>query len=404
MYSNALSRQPSGNSALHSLHSHLSNTVVDYSPWMRQRPPPKSAGTATTTTAAVGLPPLHDERKCSGRCRHLRKEPTPERFAPENPAKIQWLTLQLHMYRTRIQSFIQRENDLKANNAKLRDTISNVEHSAHDTVAVNLRRFDQYHKTTSLVETKQNEEKQELLDIIDQERQTLANEVEMYENQILSLENQLGDCQQFLKQLKTYKDSEYPEKEQALQKLLKEIDETKLFSSEEVDELNRILEKQQEQHLENLRLTVAQLKEEQATAAFSDMHMSYLLVALDNDRMKEEIVIQEEKLRLLELECEHMRKLNGKLKREKSQAFDSRTLFPHVFRQNSMPICTPDMDIVIDFPERQTPLPVFYHLVFNLLFLFTCKFICYNNNNNNNTNNNNNNTHIGDATDDELRQ
>ncbi len=39
---------------------------------------------------------LREERKCSGRCRHLRKERTPERYAPENPAKIQWLTLQLH--------------------------------------------------------------------------------------------------------------------------------------------------------------------------------------------------------------------------------------------------------------------------------------------------------------------
>lgn len=48
------------------------------------------------------------------------------------------------MYRTRIQSFVQLENDLKAKNEKLRDTITNVEHSGHDTVAVNLRRFDQY--------------------------------------------------------------------------------------------------------------------------------------------------------------------------------------------------------------------------------------------------------------------
>jgi hypothetical protein len=40
---------------------------------------------------------LHEERKCSGRCRHLRnKDPTPDLAAPENPAKIQWLTLQLH--------------------------------------------------------------------------------------------------------------------------------------------------------------------------------------------------------------------------------------------------------------------------------------------------------------------
>ncbi len=33
-------------------------------------------------------------------------------------------------------------------------------------------------KTTKMVETKQTEEKQQLLDAIDQERQTLANEVE----------------------------------------------------------------------------------------------------------------------------------------------------------------------------------------------------------------------------------
>jgi hypothetical protein len=33
-------------------------------------------------------------------------------------------------------------------------------------------------KTTKMVETKQAEEKQQLLDAIDQERQTLANEVE----------------------------------------------------------------------------------------------------------------------------------------------------------------------------------------------------------------------------------
>ncbi len=48
------------------------------------------------------------------------------------------------MYRTRIQTFLQRENELKENNTKLRKTISNVENSAHDTVAVSLRRFDQY--------------------------------------------------------------------------------------------------------------------------------------------------------------------------------------------------------------------------------------------------------------------
>lgn len=34
---------------------------------------------------------------------------------------------------------------------------------------------------------------------------------------------------------------------------------------EEIDELNRILEKQQEQHIENLQLTIKRLREEQAT-------------------------------------------------------------------------------------------------------------------------------------------
>lgn len=54
MYSNATSRQPSGASALRSLHSQISNTVIDYSPWMRQqRRPTKSAGTATTATFAA---------------------------------------------------------------------------------------------------------------------------------------------------------------------------------------------------------------------------------------------------------------------------------------------------------------------------------------------------------------
>ena len=110
-------RQPSGASNLRSIHSQISNAVVDYSPWMRQqRRSQKSAATTTTATNIATLPrkinfnrlfshemkqfscrlALHEERKCSGRCRHLRKQPTPERFAPENPAKIQWLTLELH--------------------------------------------------------------------------------------------------------------------------------------------------------------------------------------------------------------------------------------------------------------------------------------------------------------------
>jgi hypothetical protein len=115
MHSNPSSRQPSGASALRSLHSQISNTVIDYSPWMRQQRTQKSAGTTTTATF-VGILPrgflkfvycnknqqflsslaLHEERKCSARCRHIRKEPAPELVAPENPAKIQWLTLQLH--------------------------------------------------------------------------------------------------------------------------------------------------------------------------------------------------------------------------------------------------------------------------------------------------------------------
>ena len=49
MNSYASSRQPSGGSALHSLNSRISNTVIDYSPWMRQqRRSQKSAGTAAT--------------------------------------------------------------------------------------------------------------------------------------------------------------------------------------------------------------------------------------------------------------------------------------------------------------------------------------------------------------------
>jgi hypothetical protein len=55
MYSNSSSRQPSGATALRSLHSQISNTVIDYSPWMRQqRRLPKSAGTTTATFG--GLP------------------------------------------------------------------------------------------------------------------------------------------------------------------------------------------------------------------------------------------------------------------------------------------------------------------------------------------------------------
>ena len=58
MHSFESSRQPSsGPSALRSLHSQISNTVIDYSPWMRQqRRSQKSAGTATTNTFTGVLP------------------------------------------------------------------------------------------------------------------------------------------------------------------------------------------------------------------------------------------------------------------------------------------------------------------------------------------------------------
>ncbi len=50
-------RQQSGTSALRSLHSQISNTVIDYSPWMRQqRRSQKSAGTTTTATFIGTLP------------------------------------------------------------------------------------------------------------------------------------------------------------------------------------------------------------------------------------------------------------------------------------------------------------------------------------------------------------
>jgi hypothetical protein len=54
MYTNPSNRQPTGGSPLRSLHSQISNAVIDYSPWMRR--PQKSAGTTTTLTAVVGLP------------------------------------------------------------------------------------------------------------------------------------------------------------------------------------------------------------------------------------------------------------------------------------------------------------------------------------------------------------
>jgi len=57
MHSTLSSRQPCGTSALHSLHSQISNTVIDYSPWMRQqRRTLKSAGTTTTATFVGTFP------------------------------------------------------------------------------------------------------------------------------------------------------------------------------------------------------------------------------------------------------------------------------------------------------------------------------------------------------------
>jgi hypothetical protein len=56
MHSKGTNQQQSGNPALRSLHSQISNAVIDYSPWMRQqRQTQKSAGTTTTATFA-GLP------------------------------------------------------------------------------------------------------------------------------------------------------------------------------------------------------------------------------------------------------------------------------------------------------------------------------------------------------------
>ena len=40
----------------------------------------------------------------------------------------------------------------------------------------------------------------------------------------------------------------------------------------------------------------------------------------------------------MNMEFEHTRKLNAKLKQEKTKALDSHTLFPHVFRQDTMPM------------------------------------------------------------------
>lgn len=85
------------------------------------------------------------------------------------------------------------------------------------------------------------------------------------------------------------------------------------------------------------------------------MHVSYMLVAMDNNRMKQveiereifsidtrvnlkEISIQEGRLRLLEVEYEYTKKLNQQLRLEQNEAFGSRRLFPHVFRKDTMPV------------------------------------------------------------------
>lgn len=40
----------------------------------------------------------------------------------------------------------------------------------------------------------------------------------------------------------------------------------------------------------------------------------------------------------MEIEFEHLRKLHAQLKQEKIEALDSRSLFPHVFREKTMPM------------------------------------------------------------------
>ena len=40
----------------------------------------------------------------------------------------------------------------------------------------------------------------------------------------------------------------------------------------------------------------------------------------------------------MQIEFEHTRKLTTQLKQEKTNGFDSKTLFPHVFRHETMPM------------------------------------------------------------------
>ncbi len=57
MHSNSNSREPSPASALRSLHSQISTTVIDYSPWMRQkRRTPSSSAATKTKIVSFGLP------------------------------------------------------------------------------------------------------------------------------------------------------------------------------------------------------------------------------------------------------------------------------------------------------------------------------------------------------------
>lgn len=51
----------------------------------------------------------------------------------------------------------------------------------------------------------------------------------------------------------------------------------------------------------------------------------------------------------MQIEFEHTRKLNTQLKQEKTKAFDSKTLFPHVFRQETMPVYV--IRLLIDYIE-----------------------------------------------------
>lgn len=55
---------------------------------------------------------------------------------------------------------------------------------------------------------------------------------------------------------------------------------------------------------------------------------------------------------MLETECEHLRKLNAELKHKKTEEFDSRSLFPHVFRHDSMPMYVVNFFINVLFSQQ----------------------------------------------------